>query len=144
MTTRRKIHFPIRPPYGFSYAEILLAVVLLGILLVPALQSLSDAIAGNASGVTARQIKLRSKMEEVLSVPFTTLYTAASTTSTTAINTTYSDAAGQADRRVVVLYRYDTATNTLSTNDTGLIYISVYFEAEGSGNALSTLTGRWW
>ena len=56
----------------------------------------------------------------------------------------YSDAAGAPDRRVVVLYRYDVATKALSSNDTGLLYVNTYYEAEGAANGLSTLVGRWW
>jgi hypothetical protein len=42
------------------------------------------------------------------------------------------------------LYRFDAATNALSSNDTGLLYVNVYYEADGSANALNTLAGRWW
>jgi len=44
----------------------------------------------------------------------------------------------------MVLYRFDAATNALSSNDTGLLYVSVYYAADGSANALNTLAGRWW
>lgn len=134
---------------GFSYAEVLLSVVLLAILLVPALQALNTAIAGSsgATGLPARQLKLRSKMEEVLSKPYGQLYAQTSLpggNTTTSVSASLSDASGNADRRVAVLYRFDVATNALSATDTGLLYVSVYYEAEGSANALNTLTGRWW
>ena len=55
---------------GFSYAEVLLSVVLLAVLLAPALQALSSGIAGNPTVLAARQLNLRSKMEDVLSQTF--------------------------------------------------------------------------
>lgn len=128
---------------GFSYAEVLLSVILLAILLVPAMQALNTAILGGSNNLAAKQLSLRSKMEEVLGHPFNELYSKASTTSTSTASS-LSDASGTVDRRVVVLYRYDVTTDAISTNDTGLIYVSVYYEAEGSANALNTLVGRWW
>jgi len=132
---------------GFSYAGVLLSVVLLGILLVPAMQALSTSISGSTGNLAARQLMLRSKMEEVLSRPFSALnaqtYLAGGNTATS-VNTTFSDGSGAADRRIVVLYRFDAATNALSGNDTGLLYVSVYYAADGSANALNTLAGRWW
>lgn len=134
---------------GFSYAEVLLSVVLLAILLVPALQALNTGITGNAgaTGLAARQLKLRSKMEEVLSKPYAALYAETKLgggNTTSSVSTNYSDASGVADRRVVVLYRFDATTNALSAIDTGLLYVNVYYEAEGSANSLNTLAGRWW
>jgi len=132
-----------RKQLGFFYAEVLLSVILLAVLLVPAMQSLNSAIAGNSSGLAANQLNLRSKMEETLSNPFNELYSKASTSDTTTASS-FSDTAGATNRRIVVLYRYDVATSALSSNDTGLIYVSVYYETKGSEGALNTLVGRWW
>lgn len=132
---------------GFLYAEVLLSVVLLAVLLVPALQALSSGIAGNPAALAVRQLNLRNKMEDVLSKPFGTLYAEtylSGGNTTTSVSTNLSDTAGAVNRRVVVLFRYDVNTNALSANDTGLLYLSVYFEADGSGSALNTLVGRWW
>lgn len=132
---------------GFSYAEVLLSVMLLAILLVPALQALNNAIMGGSNNLAARQLNLRSKMEEVLSKPFGVLYAETYLTggnTSTSVSANFSDASGAPDRRVVVLYRYDAVTAALSSNDTGLMYVSVYYEAEGSAGALNTLLGRWW
>ncbi len=132
---------------GFSYAEVLLSVILLAILLMPAMQALNTAILGGSNNLAAKQLSLRSKMEEVLSKPFGKLYAETYLTggnTTTSISANYSDASGAIDRRIVVFYRFDAATNALSSNDTGLLYVSVYYEAEGSTNAINTLVGRWW
>jgi Tfp pilus assembly protein PilV len=132
--------------HGFTYTEVMLSAVLLAMLVVPALQALQTGIAGGATqSVAARSPLLSAKMEEVLSNPFSELYAATyvSGANTTGVNATYSDA-GATDRRVVVLYRYDASAKALSPNDTGLLYVSVYYETEGSANALNTLAGRWW
>lgn len=133
---------------GFSYVEVVLSAMLLAILLVPALQTLQSAVAGSGNGATtSRNLDLRSKMEQVLSTPFRRLYAEtylAGGNTTTSVSATFSDAAGQPNRRIVVLYRYDASANTLSASDTGLLFVSVYYETEGSAAALNTLTGRWW
>lgn len=132
---------------GFSYAEILLSVILLAVLLVPALQSLNSAILGSGNNLAVRQLNLRSKMEEVLSKPFGALYAEtylSGGNTANSVSANFSDASGTADRRVVVLYRFNAVTKALSANNTGLLFVSVYFEADGSATALSTLAGRWW
>jgi Tfp pilus assembly protein PilV len=132
---------------GFSYVGVLLSVVLLGILLVPALQALNMAIPGNTGNQAARQYARQSKMEEVLSRPFGALYAEtylAGGNTTTSVSANFSDTAGATDRLVVVLYRYDAITNALSGNDTGLLYVNVYYESDGSAYALNTLASRWW
>lgn len=131
---------------GFTYVEVVLSVALLAVLLVPALQALQTGIAGGATAtIAAKAPTLRAKMEEALAVPFADLYAQTYLVggNTTAINATYSDPAG-VNRRVVVLYRYDAVAKALSGGDTGLLYVSVYYESEGSTAALNTLLGRWW
>jgi Tfp pilus assembly protein PilV len=139
------------PPHeqrGFAYTEVLLSAVLLAVLLVPALQALQTGVRGGATSATAaRPPALSAKMEEVLSNPFATLYAqtyAGGGNSDTAVKASLSDAAGATDRRVVVTYRYDSSTKALSSSDTGLLYLRVYYEADGSAIALNTLAGRWW
>lgn len=132
---------------GFAYVEVLLSVLLTAILLVPALQALTGAIAGSSASLTARQFALRGKLEEALSQPFGKLYAQtylAGGNTASSVSVTFSDLAGSTDRRVLVLYRFDAATGALSANDTGLLYLSAYYEADGSGGALNTLAGRWW
>ncbi len=141
-------HIPNRrDERGFSYVEILLSVVLLTALLVPALQALQSSVAGGQSpSLAARQLTLRDKMEQVLAKPFADLYTQTYLPggNTTSANALFSDPVGASGRRIVVLYRYDTSTGALNPNDTGLMFVSVYYEAEGSANGLNTLVGRWW
>jgi Tfp pilus assembly protein PilE len=136
-----------RSQHGFAYVEVLLSVLLLSVLLVPALQSLNTGISGSGNNLAARQLALRSKMEDVLATPFGDLYVETfyfGGNTTTSLSATNSDPAGTPNRQVVVLYRFDIATNALSSDDTGLLYVNVYYEAEGPTNGLSTLIGRWW
>ncbi len=141
-------------PRGFSYVEILLSVVLLAVLLVPALQALQTGIAGGQNpSLAARQLALRGKMEQVLAKPFADLYAktyppppAPPGSNPTSADGSLSDpdTVSAPDRRKVMLYRYDASTNAPSTSDTGLVFVSVYYDAEGSANGLNTLVGRWW
>ncbi len=132
---------------GFGYVEVLVSVTLLAVLLVPALQAMESGIRNAVTpAIAARAPLLHAKIEEVLSAPFPELYAATylAGANTAGVNATFSDAAGATDRRIVVLYRYDVATKALSGNDTGLVFVSAYYSADGSASALSTLTGRWW
>lgn len=143
----RPSHSDPQPQRGFTYVEVMLSVVLLAVLLVPVLQALQGAISGGATpALAANPPMLRAKMEELLTVPFADLYaeTYLAGGNTNAIDVAWSDAAGAPDRRVVVLYRYNAATKALSANDTGLLYISVYYQNQGAAGALTTLAGRWW
>lgn len=140
--TKKTPTFDASAQSGFSYTEVLVSVVLLGILLVPAMEALSTAISGSSGNSAERQLALRSKMEEVLSQPFNTLYAETyppGTNTVSSVSATFSDAS-----RAVVLYRFDAASNVLSNDDTGLLFVSVYYAADGSANALNTLAGRWW
>jgi Tfp pilus assembly protein FimT len=139
----------LRDRRGFAYVEVLLAMVLITILLVPSLEALTAGIRGSTVQTAVRHLLLRSKMEEVLSQPFGDLYDETyknGGNTTTSVSTIYSDAAGASNRRMVVFYRYSHSSNNRSTNDTGLLFIKVYYEADGAGQntALHTLAGKWW
>ena len=85
-------------------------------------------------------------MEQMLAKPFSDLYseTYQPGGNTTSSLSASSDPVGADSRRNVVLYRYDAGTAALSAHDTGLVLVGVFYEAEGSANALNTLVGRWW
>jgi Tfp pilus assembly protein PilV len=133
---------------GFSYVEILLSVVLLAVLVVPALEALQSGIAGGrSSSLAASQLMLRDKMEWVLAKPFADLYSETylpGGNATASVSASLSDPAGAPGRRNVTLYRYDASSQALSASDTGLVLVSVYYETEGSAQALNTLVGAWW
>lgn len=132
------------PQRGLSYIEVLVATVLIVVALVPAMNALRSATSAGAvlqTEAVAAQ-RLRSKMEEVLAKPFAFLYAQTylvGANTPTSVSDALSDPAG-ADRRLVVLYRYDGSSATAA--DTGLLRISV---SDGTGApALETLKGRWW
>lgn len=144
---QKSFFFHLRNQHGYSYLEVLLSVILLAVLLVPAMQSLSSAISGGSSNIATRQLALSSKMEEVLSKPYHQLYGITSLpggNTSSSISSSLSDASGSNSRRLVVLYRYDPLTNVLSSTDTGVLYVKVYFEDAGVESELNTLAGRWW
>ena len=133
---------------GFSYVEILLSVVLLAMLLVPALEALQTGITGTQSAAQlARHQALRDKMELVLSKPFADLYAQTYLPGANTgdwVSASLSDPAGAPNQRNVVLYRYDATTRALSSADTGLLYVAVFYQGQSGDAGLSTLVGRWW
>ena len=133
---------------GFSYVEILLSVVLLAVLLVPAMEALQTGVTGHRSpALLSQRLALRDKMELVLSRPFGDLYAetyAPGGNTPGAASAALSDPAGTPNRRHVVLYRYDASTGALSADDTGLLYVAVYYENASGAAMLNTLVGRWW
>lgn len=133
---------------GFAYVEVLVAVVLLAVLLAPALNALTNGVRGTSIEPASRHLVLRNKMEAVLSKPFSELYagTGGNCNSAATAISSFSDAAGSADRRIVVVYRFKYTSNDCTTSDTGLLMVKVYYEADGgaAASALHTLTGQWW
>jgi Tfp pilus assembly protein PilE len=135
------------PSRGYSHVEVLVSVVLLGVLLVPALEALQTGITTNqGAALAARHAALRDKMERVLAKPFYELYVETYTPSgnTPSASAKFSDLAGADNRRNVVVYRYDPAANARTANDTGVLFVAVYYESDGPNAALSTLLSRWW
>ena len=131
-------------------------MALMAILLVPALDALTSGVRASANQfansqfqLVDRHLQLRNKLEDVLSRPFPDLYAETYKTggnTTTSVSVNYSDIAGTANRRLVVLYRFSYSTNARTTNDSDLLFVKVYFEADGGAQemALQTLTGKWW
>ena len=137
---------------GLSYVEVLIAVVIVAVCLVPALDALRDGIrAAEVQGSqTVSQQRLKTRFEEVLANRFSTLDAAAmaagnSPGATLAVcsGTTVvvcSDPPGT-DRLLVTLYRYDSSAATATVNDTGLLWVNVAIA--GSNLSLDTLRSRW-
>ncbi len=135
---------PRRAASGFAYVEVLVAMVLVVVALVPALEALQSGVRGSSAlaDIASRDASLRAKMEEVLAKPFDTLnaqtyLTGGNTTSS--VSAALSDPAG-AERRIVILYRTD--GSIVSSADTGLLRVRVAWQAGGA--ALETLKAKWW
>ena len=120
---------------GLSYAEALLAVVVLGLALVPAIQSLQMGFTGAVVQETMVQWQqeLGTRTEEVLAEPFSNLDQAALDAGSETTPSSFSDAAGPPDRVLVFLSRYD-GDNADSDNDPftgtdeGLLWVRVAIE----------------
>ena len=129
---------------GLAYIEVIVALVIVVVALVPALNAMQSGLRGSQllGAIAARDTSLRGKMEEVMAKPFDTLNaeTFLSGGNTTAsVSTALSDAAG-AERRIVILYRTD--GSAVSASDTGLVRVRVAYEA--GGTALESMRSKWW
>lgn len=132
---------------GASYLEALLAVVVLAIALVPAMQALQTAFMGPTVQleVLQWQQQLASRMEEMLAEPFSALADEAAAVADETIPTSYSDPAGVRDRMLVFLSAYDGDNadgngNPFDGTDDGLIWVRVAIE--NSPYALTTLLAQ--
>jgi len=143
---------------GLTYVEVLVAAVLLAIVLVPALQALHTGMLGAEvhSSTVDQHYAVLSRMEEVLAEPYSMLTAAAGAAGDEQTPTTYSDAAGPVDRRLVYLALYDADDadgdgNVFTVPDpnldgdfdpytgyAGLLWVRV--EVEGSVTWLETLS----
>ncbi|MDJ0739695.1 MAG: prepilin-type N-terminal cleavage/methylation domain-containing protein [Gammaproteobacteria bacterium] len=95
---------------GFTYTEVLVAMVLIAVLLVPALDALRGGVQGGDihAAQASQHYRVLGRMEDVLAQPFADLAAAADAAgSPTTIVAAYSDVAGTAERRVVYLARFD-------------------------------------
>ena len=129
---------------GLAYIEVIVALVVVVIALVPALNAMQLGLRGSQllGAIAVRDTSLRGKMEEVMARPFDTLNAEtflSGGNTTTSVSTALSDAAG-AERRIVILYRTD--GSAVSASDTGLVRVRVAYEA--GGTALETLRSKWW
>lgn len=136
---------------GLAYIEILLAILLITITLVPALEALQPAVdgAGIHEDRLADHYQLTGRLEELLTEPFDDLDDAATAAGDRFTPSTYSDVVTQPDGRQltrnVFLSRYDIdnadADNDPFTGiDDGLLWVRVEFA--GTANGMETLVGE--
>lgn len=137
---------------GISYVEVLIAVVLIMVALVPALEALRPGVAG--AGIHSDRVEdhylITGRLEQLLAEPFTALDAAAQSAGSAETASSYSDTVPMADGRTLVrtvfLSRYD-ADNSDADNDpfTGtdpdLLWIRVV--AGSGGDAITTLISRY-
>ena len=98
---------------GFSLVEVLVAVVLIAIVLVPAMEALMPGIQGSGIHETRSEdhYRLMGKIEETLAEPFASLDAVAIAAGNPTTPTTYSDdftyPNGRQIRRNIFISRYD-------------------------------------
>lgn len=94
---------------GLTYVEVMVAAMLLMIALIPAVEALYGGLHGSRvlDSTSAEHYAVLAKMEEVLAEPIGSLTIAAAAAGSQTMPSSYSDAAGQPDRRLVFIALYD-------------------------------------
>ena len=129
---------------GFSYIEVLVAMFIIAIALVPAMEALQSGIqgAGIHQQTTQQHYLLLSRMENLMATSYGDLLLAAETAGNATTPSSYSDPAGQSERIIVYLSLYDAdadpftiadpdtdADNNIYTGDTAnLLWIKAQLE----------------
>ena len=124
---------------GISYVEVMIAMALIAIALVPAIDALRTSL-GTGSGYATRlteHYRVAGRLEDVLAEPFQDLDAAAVAAGSETVASSYSDAAGTPDRRLVYLARYDADDadgdgDPFTGGDVGLLWVRVVLEQGGS------------
>ena len=119
---------------GLSYAEALVAVAVLAIALVPALESLQTVFTGADvhEMLRSRQQQIANRMEMLIAEPLSSLDQAAQAAGSETVASSYSDPVGP-DRVLVFLSRYDgdnadVDDDPFSGTDKDLIWVRVAVE----------------
>lgn len=131
---------------GLSYAEALVAVAVLAIALVPALDSLQTVFAGGDvhEQLRGRHEQIANHTEMLIAEPFSSLDQAAQAAGSETVASSYSDPVGP-NRVLVFLSRYDGDNadgddDPFSGTDEGLIWIRV--AVEDTPHELTTLVAQ--
>ena len=126
---------------GVSYVEVLTAAIIIAVAVIPAMTALRGAMdtAEADTEATARHFQLVAKMEQVLAEPFTAVSAAVAGP---ASPSTYSDAPGSTDRRLVFVSLYDGDNADVDGDpftgaDPDLLWVRV--EIEGTLDATESL-----
>lgn len=133
-----------RQQEGLTLVEVLVAMTLLAILMVPAIQALNTGFLGaevHELRIT-NHFRLVSRLEEVLAEPFGTLESAAAGHK---IPSSYSEAAATPERLLVYISTYDldnadADADPFTGTDDDVLWINVAIE--GTTLSLATLRGR--
>ncbi|MEH6503307.1 MAG: type II secretion system protein [Cycloclasticus sp.] len=95
--------------HGFSYIEVMVAVFILAVAIVPAMEALQSGIQGADihESLTHQHYAVNKRMEELMAEPYGPLLSAAEAATNATTPTSFSDPAAPADRVVVLLSLYD-------------------------------------
>ena len=148
---------------GISYVEVLVAIVLIAVSLVPAMEALQGGVQGSDvhEDYAVDHYQLVSKFEEVLAKPFDALLSTSAIAASYTAATSYSDLAGSPNRRIVYLSYYDADdsdgdgdlftiadantdgdSNPYTGSDVDISLLWVRVEIENSAHAMETLVSR--
>lgn len=140
MTCTRRIQ-------GLTYIEVLVAVLLVAVAMVPAIDALQGGVmSARVHGeLVEEHFHLGSRIEELLAQPFSDLDTEALAVGDPTVATAFSDTLGATRRRLVFLARYDGDDvdgdgDPFTGGDDGLLWVRV--EIESTNQSLETLTSR--
>lgn len=141
---------------GFSYVEVLVAMFILAIAIVPAMDAIQSGIqgAGIHESLTRQHYALIKRMEEVQADSYINLLSSAQTAGNATTPGSYSDPAGQTERVLVFLALYDADADPfilvdpdndgdadVYTGDTSnLLWLNVALE--NSAQSMETLISR--
>jgi len=133
---------------GFFYTEVLVAVVLIALALVPAMDALLPGVAGSAFHETTAEdhYQLTGKLERVLAERFANLAIAADAAGNPTTPTSYSEAitypGGRQMKCYVYLSRYDgdnadRDNNPFTGTDEGLLWVKATIAGTGIESLVS-------
>ena len=130
---------------GFTYVEVIVAVILMSLALIPALNAIrqSTAVSKGQQSLIANTYSVFSIMEYILAQPYESLYQAAIAAGGATNPSSYSDPVATPGRRLVFLALYDgdnadSDNQPLTGGDPGLLWVKV--ELEGEDMAMESLT----
>ena len=129
---------------GLTLVEVLVAIVLLALILIPAINALQTGVVGADvhADIASGHFRLTSRLEELLAEPFADLSDAAIAAGSPTTPSSYSEPAGPAGRLLVYLSLYDgdnadADDNPFTGTDPDLLWIRV--DVEGTVHTLQTL-----
>jgi type II secretory pathway pseudopilin PulG len=133
---------------GFTYMEVIVAVMLMSLALIPALNAIrqSTAVSKGQQSLIANTYAVFSKMEYILAQPYESLSQAAIAAGGAINPSSYSDPVATPGRRLVFLALYDgdnddSDNNPLTGGDPGLLWVKV--ELEGEDLTMESLTSQY-
>lgn len=114
---------------GISFAEALVAMVILAVCLAPALDALSASTRGPAAATSESELACaKSHLETVMAEPYSSLLRAAMAAGSVTKTTSYSvgvDPVCPAREVFIGRYNPDNTANAFPSADTGLLYLKV-------------------
>ena len=136
-----------RQQRGLTLVEVLVAVIILAVVMIPAISALQTGAVGSAvhADVTSSHHRVSARLEQLLAEPFADLSAAAIAAGGPGIASSYSDALGPPARLVVFLSHYDgdnadADNDPFTGTDAGLMWIRV--DIEGSVHTLQTIKAQ--